>query len=225
MMTFNKFQAWIKSNRIFSFILIPLFVLGIFFQIINAFGWFQATLNPAEYKIIDIHFDPAKVEAEAIEEGFGTGESIFRVSLNKRGTTELIGMITSEPNATYLVSFRGTTPISEQWMTGARFAIEFVGVCDGEPKSFGYCESLILHFPSQDSLNGWSSFSEGPASCCENYFRLLGFYRFSYFRDKMDNMNQYQAKNIEPDPIVAKRSIKSLDEEKYFQIYADKWKD
>lgn len=224
-MTFGEFQTWIRDHRIFSFILIPLFVLGILFQVINALDWFQGILDPVEYKVIDIHFDPAKVEAAAIEEGFGVGGSIYRISLNKRGTTELIEMITSEPNATYLINFRGTTPISEQWMTGERFAIEFIGICDDESKSVGYCESLILHFPSQDSLNGWSSFSEVPSSCCESYFRLRGFYRFSFFRDKMDNMNQYQAKNIEPDPIVAKRSLKSLDEEKYFQIYADKWKD
>jgi hypothetical protein len=225
MMTFDKFQAWIKGHRIFSFILIPLFLLGILFQLINAFDWFQSIFDPTEYEVIDIHFDPAEAEAESLYEGFGGGNSIFRVSLNKRGTTELIGMIANEPNATYLVNFRGTTPINGQWMEGGAFAIEFVGICDGEPKSAGYCESLILHFPSQDSLNGWSTFSEGVASCCENYFHLRGFYRFSFLREKMDRMNQYKAKNIVPNSIVAKRTIASLENGKYFQIYANKWKD
>lgn len=223
-MNFEKFESWFKRNKLLSVILIPLFLSGLVMQIDSAYQWITKNFFPPEYIVVDIHFDPAVVNANEISEGYGGGTSVFRVRLNEKGTSDLFKKIDETPNTIYLINLRGTTPINEQWMTGDRFALELVeSICQSDDLSGFDCESVILHFPEQRQLIGWNSFTEGPASCCENFFRLRGFYRLSYFRDKMDRMNQYEAKYVEPDPEIAERSIKSLDEEKYFQIYADKW--
>ncbi|GEM_PF-3212087 len=230
MMNFQQYKNWVKNHRVVSFILILLFLLGIVWQIRGAIEWFKEKNKPTEYRVIDIHFDRARVEAEEIEEGIGMGSSLYRVFLNKRGTSELISMIRDNPNDTYLINLKGTTPINEQWMLGDKFALELYGICGlkaaqevGATEDLdGFCESIILHFSSQKTMDGWNSFSEGPASCCDNYFHLKGFYRFTFIGGKLDRLNHYQVKYIEPDPDIAIRTIQSLEAEKYFQIYADK---
>jgi len=232
-MIFNKFKTWIKSHRAFHFTLIALFLFGIYSPLIGAVGPLKNSFHPVEYTVIDINFDSAKVDAEEIGEGSGVGTSRYNISLNKKGTTDLISLIRNKPNDIYLINLKGTTPINEHSMLGEKFAINLYGICGLEAAEAvgvdsdleGFCESVILHFPSQETINSWSSFSESPTSCCDSYFSLKGFYSFSFFRDKQDNSNQYQARNIEPDTTIAKRTIKSQEGNKYYQLYVDDWKD
>jgi hypothetical protein len=228
-MNFQKIEDGIKDHRMISFVVISVVFVTVLLGILGTLVWANDTHQPTEYPVIDIHFDTTKVAAEKIEEGTGMGHSLYRVFLNKRGTSQLLTMIQDNPSDIYLVNLQGTTPINDQWMRGDEFALELSGICGQQAAQDiadisdlkGFCESVILHFPSQKETTGWHFFSASPASCCDNYFRLRGFYTLAFFRDKQDNQNQYQAINIEPTPELGERMIKSLVEGKYQQIYTN----
>ncbi|WP_330109637.1 hypothetical protein [Methylophaga thalassica] len=230
-MNFQKFENWVKNHQIFSFILIPLFMLGIFFQLIGAYEWFKNTLLPQEYPVIEINLDKAILRADETWEGTGMGTSVFKVKLNEKGSYDLMKALFNNPTDIYLVRVVGSRYLSDFFdsylktdfvvMSEGRFFISLDSLCHGYEENLGtekgkyYCHTVELYFPSIDKNYVWSSFEEGPTSTASFSFKMTGFVRFFRYHDNQIPFRQYQAKYVSPDPDIAQRTLKSLEEGKY----------
>lgn len=228
-MSFAKFEAWIKRNKVAFFLLIPLFVAGILFQAYDVSDRIKDYFNPPSYQIVDINFDRTNVTAEEISEGQAMGRSLFHLRLNGMGTNDLLNIITFSEVNQFLFRIRGTTPIDDHWVLGDEFSVGLIGDdCSIDKKGgeaqliSGRCQGVYIHFIPSSVSNGWNSFVESPDTCCENYFTLKGFYRLERFRDKGDGGNQYFARPIEPDAEKAEASFKKLKAGEHMNRYIEK---
>ncbi|MFT7036455.1 MAG: hypothetical protein ACJA2S_004984 [Cyclobacteriaceae bacterium] len=205
-MTFEKFENWIKKNKYLSIVLIFAFIAGAILQIGDFFEKTGNLLSTESYKILDVNLDFAFVSSEKIEEGFAMENNLFLTVLKENKKEKLFDEIKSNPNEIWLIRITGTTPIDSLWIGGLAEKSSFsLGL--GNNSS----ENLLIHFPSTENLSGWNSFNDGVSTSDTNYFELRGFFRFVYFRDKMDRMNQYKLQVVEPDSELAKNSIEILE--------------
>lgn len=115
-MTFTHFEAWLKRNKATSILLIILFISGLVTQTTDIYERMISVFYPVRYPVIDIHFDNTIVSADALEEGFAGGNSLFSLTLNPQGSMQLFNMIENAPNDIYLIRLSGTSPIDEQWL-------------------------------------------------------------------------------------------------------------
>ncbi|CAG2533014.1 hypothetical protein MAR621_03291 [Maribacter dokdonensis] len=205
-MTFEKFENWIKKNKYLSIILIFAFIAGVILQIGDFVNKTEQLLSTESYKILDINLDYATVTSEFIEEGFAMDNNLFLIKLIESKKEKLFEEIKSSPNDIWLIRISGTTPIGSRWIGGVAEASSFsIGLGTDS------WENLLIHFPKSETLTGWNSFYDGVSTADSNYFELRGFFRFVYFRDKGDRMNQYKLQVVEPDSELAKSSIEILE--------------
>lgn len=218
-------EQWIRSKT-HNYIFLGFMAICFVIVIIGVVLIKQQKSDLSPYPILDVNLgnmdherwiENTKTDDNwVMDSSVGLGNVLipFRVGKDSKN---LFSYIQNQPNNIYLIRISGSSIDTGFRVTNESISLEFNN-CSFDD---GHCEwGIVLHFSPSDSIGGWNTFEEGILTASDNYFSLVGFFRFSRAKQKMELYKNYRTKAVVPESKRAEITLKLLDDGDFKSLFS-----